>query len=156
MEQSSKHQKNKYKNQRRIPSYIFKRNDFYYFRVALPTPFKVRLGGEVCLSLRTTLRSDALTLSRHLHTFLQSLLEDSEMDFKKLRNTLNEKLKEILEAKFYDIESSPISAERQGIIRNPAKTKAEECDYIAQLWLDDMANPDALLKESDGALNFLV
>jgi hypothetical protein len=43
-------------------SHIFKRNDFYYFRFALPKTFKARMGNEICLSLRTPIRREALKL----------------------------------------------------------------------------------------------
>jgi hypothetical protein len=81
----------------RVPSHFFKRNDFYYFRVALPRTHRERLGDEFRMSLRTALRGEALRLSQHLYPLLQDLLDIPEMDFQELKRRLNEYLQPKLE-----------------------------------------------------------
>ncbi|MDR0621989.1 MAG: hypothetical protein LBJ61_08960, partial [Deltaproteobacteria bacterium] len=56
------HQKTK-KPKTRIPSYIFKRGDFYYFRFTLPKKYWNTLCREIYLSLRTPYRKKAISLA---------------------------------------------------------------------------------------------
>jgi hypothetical protein len=48
------------------------------------------MGHEVFMSLPTTIRTKALTLSHHLFALFQVLLKVPEMDFRELRRKLNE------------------------------------------------------------------
>jgi hypothetical protein len=51
----------------RIPSYIFKRHDFYYFRMTLPQQYWDKVVREIYLSLKTPFKKEAFNLAQYLH-----------------------------------------------------------------------------------------
>jgi hypothetical protein len=83
----------------KIPSHIFKRNDFYYFRLTLPKMYWNSIGREIYLSLKTTYKKQALRLAQYLHEEVQKMLKDPKIflpDIKqKLHLNLQIKLAEI-------------------------------------------------------------
>jgi hypothetical protein len=141
----------------RVPSHFFKRNDFYYFRVVLPPALKERLGTEVYMSLRTSLRSEALKLSQYLYPHLQDLLDIPEMEFKELRRRLNEHLQDKLDEDSINLEPRLPSTLFPGIeIEHPDFSYSDTCNHIADRLLKDVNSPDTLLLDSDEVLNKLV
>jgi hypothetical protein len=90
----------------RVPSHIFKRNDFYYFRVALPKAHKERLGNEVFMSLRTTIRAKALRIAQHLYPYFLNLVDNPDMGINELKRRLNEHLQVKLEEDSINMEPS--------------------------------------------------
>ncbi|MDR1677880.1 MAG: hypothetical protein LBS44_05755 [Deltaproteobacteria bacterium] len=109
----------------RIPAYLLKRGDYYYYRQVLPTQYKQRLGNEVCLSLRTSLRADAVKLSRYLTSCLQELLEIPDMDFTHLRRSLYLRLQLRL-----DMDSSDDSPRIPSKIYEGIKEKHPEYNWL--------------------------
>ncbi|MDR0548072.1 MAG: hypothetical protein LBI10_01460 [Deltaproteobacteria bacterium] len=85
------------KRKSQVPTHIYKRGDFYYFRAVFPDSLKERFGQEIRFSLITPFRKKALELSGKLFVEFQKLLESLDMDLKELRFRLNKNIQMKLE-----------------------------------------------------------
>jgi hypothetical protein len=88
------------------------------FRFALPIPLKERMGNEVCLSLRTPFRSEALKLSQRIHSWLLELSTKPGMDFTELRRALYFRLQAKLDENSVNPEPRRPSNIYEGIEKN--------------------------------------
>jgi hypothetical protein len=88
----------------RVPSRIYRRGDFYYFRFILPLEHRERFGQEIRVSLKTPFRQKALELAGKLYADIKSVLaSDPQMDLKELRRRFSENIQMKLEADTCDL-----------------------------------------------------
>jgi len=84
-----------------IPTRLYSRGNFYYFRVVLPDsvepqPEHGRL--EIRLSLRTAFRQTAKKLAHKLYYYLRALLDEVPMmDYLEIKRRMNQYLQKMLE-----------------------------------------------------------
>ena len=91
------------------PSHLYLKGEIYYFRFCLNTDLRKRLGhSELRLNLGTGGIRLAKTLAGLLYFYMQKLLrEESDLDYRKIKERMNTLLQRMLEAEQNDVSPPP-------------------------------------------------